>query len=120
MEMRIMGNITIKQFAFLLVLFLLSVAIYKWYDQRLGLLIGIGGFLLYLILTGKKVGGQPLLSVLPKAFGFLFSPRFYVWRGGKSGAIKEIKIEEKKEIPLQKGTSSLAKKKFLTEIGKKS
>lgn len=119
-EMKIMGNLTLPHFVFLLILFMFSVLIWKFIDPTRGIALGVSGLLLYAILVGKKIEGIPLISVLPHLFNFLFSGRIYVWRGGKSsGSLKEIKIETKKEIPLKKGGSVLQRKKFLTDVGQK-
>ena len=117
-ELKIWGPITLKLFVILVfvagILFILYVSLPK----KIFNLILIFVVPLVLISLFAKFEGTPLYQIYPKIFTFLFSPRVFVWRG-KRGEIREIKIEKKAKIPLEKRKSAFFQKKLFVETRQK-
>lgn len=86
-----------------LVLFFLYYVLPRVIFAVIALLAG----LVFITFTFIRVEGQPLYALVMKSFGFLFSPRTYIWHKKEGMAPikvrdeKKEKKKEKKEAPLK-------------------
>lgn len=97
-ENKIIGPLTLKQFFYLAgaaaFSFILYFALQFWLWLFLTAILGAVGVSLAFI----KYNGQPLPTIVLRAFGFFWKPKFYVWqREKKYVSVQEVSIEEKRK-----------------------
>lgn len=108
-ESKIVGPLTIKQFAFIAVAFLSVFALY--FVLTLGIwivctiIIGSAGLSFALV----KIGGRPLYIVVVHAARFFWQPKVYVWRPPVVQETLSVPDIEEKRSSLQEMTSQLSK-----------
>lgn len=118
-EAAIAFGLTFKKLAVLGGLGLVLFFLYYILPKIIFILVAIltGG--LFLAFTFVKVGGQALYEIVINSFGFLFSPRIYIWEKKEGAAPIKLK-EEKKEKKEEKRTPlKIAPKSRLSDIRSK-
>lgn len=113
-ELKVIGPMTFKQFAFLGMAGAICFVIYYLYRPFFWpalIILGGGGSALAFL----KIGGRPLPTIILNFFKFLFRPKTYIWKM-KKFPVYGPKIKPKKgESPLEMG-GGLELKKLKTKI----
>lgn len=115
-EDKIAGPLTLKQLLYLAgvgVLIFISYFIFAfWLWSILTIIFAITGISLAFV----KYNGQPLIKVASSAFGFLWKPRFFLWKreikGRTYGMPDDAILSERENLKF--GMSSV--KKLLTDL----
>jgi hypothetical protein len=108
-ESKIVGPLTIKQFAFIAAAFLSTFALY--------FVLTLGAWIICAIVIGSmgisfalvKVGGRPMYVVIMHAARFFWQPKVYMWRPPIVQETISVPDIEEKRYTLQSMTSQLSK-----------
>jgi hypothetical protein len=112
-ELKVIGPMTFKQFAFIGFAGAICFVIYYLYRPFFWpalIILGGGGAALAFL----KIGGRPLPTIISNFFKFLFRPKLFIWGRKKIPVYTPIK-PKKGESPLEMG-GGLELKKLKTEI----
>lgn len=112
-ELKIIGPMTLKQFAFLGMAGAICFVIYYLYRPFFWpalIILGGGGAALAFL----KIGGRPLPVIISNFFKFLFRPKLFVWKRKKIPVYAPAKPKRGESL-LEMG-GGLELKKLKTEI----
>lgn len=109
---KIVGPLTLKQFAFLAVATLLSFFAYYTFSFFLWIIISIFLEAFAILLAFGKINGQDSASILKAMFSFFTQPRMFIWERNFSTKIAEEKSRALKEaresVGIQQKLKSIA------------
>ncbi|TSC93506.1 MAG: Uncharacterized protein CEN89_43 [Candidatus Berkelbacteria bacterium Licking1014_7] len=116
---KIVGPLTLLQFAYLLVGGMIAFGIFKTGNLIIFILIGAPIALLSLALAFVKVQNMPFGNFLLNMIWFTLSPKARVWRHSQSSQPTQIKTDDQKNASQQVVERKILNKKNLFEISKK-
>ncbi len=103
---KIVGPLTLKQFAFIAVATLLSFFAYYTFDFLLWIIVSVVMESFALLLAFGKINGQDSTAVLKAVFSFLVQPRMFIWE--RNFSVKAA--EEKSRADVARRSMSVQEK----------
>lgn len=97
MQDRIVGPLTMYQFLYLVIGFMVVYAIFRSGSILLFILVGLPIALLALALAFIKINDQPFLKFLLSLLGFLIKPKISIWHHGQGVARVEFNAQNPTE-----------------------
>ncbi len=104
-ESKIIGPITVRQFVLMMAALFISVAMYKFADFGLFILLSIFNFLITGIFAFLKVNGRPLHFFIVSFIKTKFAPSMIIWDKRASIVVKKkdaVTDDDKKGLELPK------------------
>lgn len=97
-EDKLFGNLTLKQFIYLLGGGGLGYLSFRFVPTFISLVLGLGCVLFGIALAFYKVNDKPFINILESMFKYITKPRLYLWKKKE-----EIKIDPLKALE-ERGT----------------
>ncbi|MDI6733949.1 MAG: PrgI family protein [Patescibacteria group bacterium] len=112
-QAKIIGFLTLKQFGFIAVAFIIALISFYYFTLPLALIITIIVGALALVLAFLKINGQPLPKIIMAGISYLWSPRIYTWQRAMKETSLDVSALEKLEaarrnVSIQQKIKSIA------------